>query len=159
MKQQSEEKDDVRSKAYGGRGGWIVVSLVALTACSSNGYSTSRAEQVDAQVSLRVRFASGQEAPCRKNRCEIHFAVEVTTDSVDGVWARNCSLLVLDRDGHVLTTAPLGLGFPAGIFTQAGTTSHASGNTEVVIPKRAQDRIDGLDAWCRAYVWHGEPPI
>jgi hypothetical protein len=140
----------------------IVATLLATASCSLDGgfgSSTSHAEQVDAHVVVRATVAAGREISCRKDRCRIHFTASVTSDSEDGVWARNCSLIVLDGDGQVLATTPIELGFPAGLFTRAGTTSHANGGAEVEIPRRSQDRIQGLDAWCRAYVWHGEPPI
>jgi hypothetical protein len=154
-----------RRRGFVGSGLRIVaIAVAAMVAPSCDldtgfGTSTSHAEQVDAEVEVDVRLAEGRKVTCRKELCRIHFTAAVTTDSVDGIWARNCSLIVRDSEGNVLTTTPMEFGFPAGIFTRAGMESHSDGNAEVVIPRRAQDRIDGLDAWCRAYVWHGEPPI
>jgi hypothetical protein len=136
----------------------MLTALLVLTACSLDG-TTGHAEQVDARVDVHVRLARGREIACRKDRCHLHFVASVTTDSEDGVWARNCSLAVLDGQDRVLTTTPIEFGFPAGLFTTAGAAAPANGGAEVELPRRLQDRVDGLDAWCRAYVWHGEPPI
>ena len=136
----------------------LFACFLILPACSPGG-STSHAEQVDARVSVRIRLDPDRKIACRRDRCRIHFTASVTTDSGEGVWARQCSLLVLDGDGEVLTTSPIELGFPAGMFTRAGTVSRGNGGAEVEVSKRDQDRIEGLDASCRAYVWHGEPPI
>jgi hypothetical protein len=137
----------------------LLASVVALVACSPGGLSTSHAEQVDVPIIVRLRLDPERDVACRRDHCRIHFLAAVTTDSETGVWARNCSVSVLDGDGASLATSAMELGFPAGLHVQAGTISRTNGGVEIEIAKRRWDRIRSLRATCRAYEWHGEPPI
>lgn len=139
---------------------WIAhsISAVVLTACLS-GVSTSRAEQVDVPVKVRLRFAPETGVACRKDRCRIHFSASVASDSEDGVWARNCSATVLDSDGDVVAMKAFEFGPPAGVYTRRGTVSRVNGGLDIKIARPRRDRIRALRATCLAYVWHGEPPI
>jgi hypothetical protein len=136
------------------------ISVVILIACSAGlGVHTSSAERVDVPVVVRIRLRPERTIGCQKDHCRIHFDASVSTDSEEGIWARNCSETVLDGDGRVLWKGPFAFGILAGVFTSASETVHVSGVLEVKMARSHRDRIRTVEGSCLAYVWSGGPPI
>lgn len=136
----------------------VLACAAALAGCSESQLSSGYAEPVDVPVSVRMWPAASVDADCRK-RCWITYQAVVTTESVDGVWARNCVAAALDQKGRVVAESAVGLGGPAGGYTKAGRPYHSSGTLNVTVTRDERERIRTFEASCSAYVWHGTVPI
>jgi hypothetical protein len=153
----------------------LVAGVLLLTACArSDSLGSNRAEVLDepfpATLSrvhvARVHTCNAEgcsfvpERHCDTNGCELEFTVRVTNPTHRDVNVAECTA-VFGLDDPEARSAPFVVpdGGVGGVWLPAGTTRSITGISSLPLSYTDVRRLpSSVDATCKGWDWHGDPP-